>query len=175
MKRIILAAAAALSFATASAIATEYFTLAVPAGTTENPQAKTQPIDPSDVIQIVGAGGGTTSNIFVIVRMSDGTEVFLPRKDRSLNNEPIITGVESISISSRDNISRYVTWKVISTGAANAPTPSNVAVIPNDAEGDFEVVLESSVDLVTWTAANPGTFGGDTPRRFFRTRIVRKN
>ena len=63
-----------------------------------------------------------------------------------------------------------------STASNGGPNVSSqVAVIPNDANGQFEVILESSVDLVTWNVANPGTFGGDTPRRFFRTRIVRKN
>ena len=65
------------------------------------------------------------------------------------------------------------------TAAASPPATQNVssqvAVIPNDPNGQFEVILESSVDLVTWNVANPGTFGGDTPRRFFRTRIVRRN
>ena len=61
------------------------------------------------------------------------------------------------------------------TQSQSTSISSQVAVIPNDANGQFEVILESSVDLVTWNVANPGTFGGDTRRRFFRTRIVRKN
>ena len=70
----------------------------------------------------------------------------------------------------------FCVLKITRNGTVTNPSvPSNVAVIPNDANGQFEVILESSVDLVTWNVANPGTFGGDTPRRFFRTRIVRKN
>ena len=73
----------------------------------------------------------------------------------------------------------YAIWRTGgASGDVSAGTqtvPSNVAVIPNDANGRFEVMLESSVDLVTWNAANPGTFGGDTRRRFFRTRIGRRN
>ena len=61
------------------------------------------------------------------------------------------------------------------TAGATQNVSSQVAVIPNDPNGQFEVILESSVDLVTWNVAKPGTFGGDTPRRFFRTRIVRRN
>jgi len=34
------------------------------------------------------------------------------------------------------------------------------------------VILESSTDLVTWTQANPGTYGASTTKRFFRVRAV---
>ncbi len=58
--------------------------------------------------------------------------------------------------------------------AAPSVTPSNAAVIPVDASGTFTVILESSTDLITWTAANPGDYSGNTVKRFFRTRIVKK-
>lgn len=59
---------------------------------------------------------------------------------------------------------------------ANSPanaTPANAVVIPEDASGQYQVILESSTDLITWTAANPGNYGGSTEKRFFRTRIVK--
>ena len=58
--------------------------------------------------------------------------------------------------------------------ASPSVTPSNAAVIPVDANGTFTVILESSTDLITWTAANPGDYSGNTTKRFFRTRIVKK-
>ena len=51
--------------------------------------------------------------------------------------------------------------------------PPNTVVIPSDTNGPVTIVLESSVDLVTWTAANPGTYGTTTSNRFFRVRAVR--
>ncbi len=51
-------------------------------------------------------------------------------------------------------------------------TPSNTIVIPENASGTVEVVLESSVDLVDWTRANPGFYGSSTARRFFRLRAI---
>jgi hypothetical protein len=39
----------------------------------------------------------------------------------------------------------------------------NSPVILEDANGTFTVILESSTDLVTWTAANPGDYSGQTP------------
>jgi hypothetical protein len=53
--------------------------------------------------------------------------------------------------------------------------PANAVVIPEDAGGQYQVVLESSTDLLNWAVANPGTYGGSTQRRFFRTRILKLN
>lgn len=61
-----------------------------------------------------------------------------------------------------------------SVPAATAMVPSPSVVIPNDAEGQFEVILESSIDMITWTSALPGTYDGRNPNRFFRARIVKK-
>ena len=49
---------------------------------------------------------------------------------------------------------------------------SSAVVIPEDAAGPVNVVMESSTDLVTWVAANPGTYGASTARRFFRVRAI---
>jgi hypothetical protein len=68
----------------------------------------------------------------------------------------------------------YLITLEVTRPAAPSVTPSNAAVIPEDANGTFTVILESSTDLITWTAANPGDYAGNTVKRFFRTRIVKK-
>lgn len=68
----------------------------------------------------------------------------------------------------------YLITLEVTRPASPSVTPSNAAVIPVDANGTFTVILESSTDLVTWTAASPGDYSGNTVKRFFRTRIVRK-
>ena len=56
------------------------------------------------------------------------------------------------------------------------PTVSrNVAVIPEDVNGEYEVILESSTDMITWSPANPGNYGGNTAGRFFRIRMEKTN
>ena len=50
--------------------------------------------------------------------------------------------------------------------------PTNTVVIPTDASGPVEIILESSEDLITWTAATPGTYGSSAAKRFFRVRSV---
>ncbi len=82
----------------------------------------------------------------------------------------LITGVEWI----KPNPGNWCVVKVTPAIETVPATPANVAVIPEDATGQFEVILESSVDMITWSPANPGTYGGNTASRFFRTRIVRK-
>jgi len=53
-------------------------------------------------------------------------------------------------------------------------TASNPVGIPIEAGSTFQVILESSSDLVNWTPANPGDYSGTEVKRFFRTRIVKK-
>lgn len=53
--------------------------------------------------------------------------------------------------------------------------PLAAAVIPQDENGEYQVILESSTDTITWTLAEPGTYGGSTEKRFFRTRIIKTN
>ena len=56
------------------------------------------------------------------------------------------------------------------------PTVSrNVAVIPEDVNGEYEVILESSTDMITWSPANPGNYGGNIAGRFFRIRMEKTN
>lgn len=56
----------------------------------------------------------------------------------------------------------------------SAPSTSQTVVIPEDESGDVEIIMESSSDLVNWTAANPGTYNSaTTEKRFFRLRAVK--
>lgn len=50
--------------------------------------------------------------------------------------------------------------------------PSGTVVVPADATGPVRIVLESSIDLITWNDALPGTYASATQRRFFRVRAI---
>lgn len=66
-----------------------------------------------------------------------------------------------------------LTYRLYSNSAASAlDVPTSAVVIPADANGSVSIILESSVDMVTWTAALPGTYGSSTEKRFFRVRAV---
>jgi len=65
-----------------------------------------------------------------------------------------------------------LTYRLVDNISTTTTTPTSSVVIPTDATGPVKIVLESSTDLVTWTEANPGTYGASTTKRFFRVRAV---
>ena len=77
-------------------------------------------------------------------------------------------------ISGTADTKTFATFTLTRANAVPSVTPSNAVVIPNDATGTFQVILESSTDLITWTAASPGTYSGSLQQRFFRSRIVKQ-
>ena len=54
--------------------------------------------------------------------------------------------------------------------ATSTGIPSTAVVIPTNATGQVNIILESSTDLVTWVTATPGSYGAATQNRFFRVR-----
>ena len=65
-----------------------------------------------------------------------------------------------------------LTYRLVDNISTTATTPTSAVVIPTDATGPVKIILESSTDLVTWTEANPGSYGVSTTKRFFRVRAV---
>jgi hypothetical protein len=64
-------------------------------------------------------------------------------------------------------------YLIFSTESESQYIPSNAVVIPEDATGSVEIIMESSTDLINWAQANPGTYDSSHQRRFFRLRAVR--
>lgn len=60
------------------------------------------------------------------------------------------------------------------SGGANLLAPSSSVVVPSNATGDVDVLLEQSTDMITWTQCLPGTYNASTQKRFFRVRAVEK-
>lgn len=58
-------------------------------------------------------------------------------------------------------------------GSSSSISTSSV-VVPSNATGDVDVLLEQSTDLITWTQCLPGTYNASTQKRFFRVRAVEK-
>jgi hypothetical protein len=70
----------------------------------------------------------------------------------------------------------YVAIKIEPTPNLSGPSllPSNSIVIPDNTIGTVAVVLESSTDLVNWSAALPGDYSNTVSKRFFRIRATAK-
>jgi hypothetical protein len=58
------------------------------------------------------------------------------------------------------------------TSSGTSSIPSTAVVIPQDATGPVQIILESSRDLINWNAATPGTYGSNATNRFFRVRAI---
>jgi hypothetical protein len=84
----------------------------------------------------------------------------------------IQVGVDNTNTYYLTPISVYATVQVTD----NEPqfSPSTAVVIPSDATGPVQIVLESSPDLVNWTSVLPGTYGSSATNRFFRVRAIRQ-
>jgi hypothetical protein len=85
------------------------------------------------------------------------------------------TGLTNITVNSFGN-PNWATFQITTPASANVVSnyvPADAIVIPASATGNVQIILESSTDLVNWTAANPGTYGASSAtNRFFRVRAV---
>jgi hypothetical protein len=63
---------------------------------------------------------------------------------------------------------------VTSTNFVNTTISLSSVVVPSNATGDVDVLLEQSTDMITWTQCLPGTYSASTQKRFFRVRAVEK-
>lgn len=84
----------------------------------------------------------------------------------------VVTGLTNIQVGSVG----WVTFQVATPGCSTIVSnyiPADAVVIPSSATGNVEIILESSSDLVNWSAANPGIYGASSAtNRFFRVRAV---
>jgi hypothetical protein len=136
---------------------------------------------PSNVVaQVVFAGGSEEAAFSITIQ---GVNILLPTEnDGSFRALPIITGPATISITNRflpAQGASVFACTIQTSPATLIPTnsvpfvPSTAVVIPADNGGPVTIILESSVDLVNWTPALPGTYGTSTSNRFFRVRAQR--
>ncbi|MGD0251248.1 MAG: hypothetical protein ABSC01_00965 [Verrucomicrobiota bacterium] len=83
----------------------------------------------------------------------------------------IATGMTNVSISGG-----WATFQITTPTTATVISnyvPADAIVIPASATGNVQIILESSPDLVNWTAASPGIYGASAgTNRFFRVRAA---
>ncbi len=87
------------------------------------------------------------------------------------------TGLTNIFVSNNNGgIPAWATFQITTPTTATVVSnyiPADAIVIPASATGNVQIILESSPDLVNWTAANPGTYGASAgTNRFFGVRAV---
>ena len=144
-------------------------------------------IESGETAKLIGWWSTSDEKIQVsAMYVKDGKTILIPMqasKDSKEMSYPTIVGPADIHMFSSYErgyapsiLLHYDLQKTSTTssGGSTSNLPSNTVVIPTDASGPVEIIMESSKDLVNWTRAEPGTYGADTPKRFFRVRAVVK-
>jgi len=86
----------------------------------------------------------------------------------------LVVGPATITLcATNSGVAQTLSFCTIQTTSSYSFTPSSSVIIPNDGGGPVTIILESSTDLINWTAANPGTYGTTSSNRFFRVRAER--
>ena len=117
-----------------------------------------------------------SSWITVSIKGSPGPSVYYGgNTSGTMSNLPTVVGPATITLWATNSETLYMPtcFCTIQTTSSTSFTPSTAVVIPNDGGSPVTVILESSVDLVNWTPALPGTYGTTTSNRFFRVRAQR--
>jgi hypothetical protein len=137
---------------------------------------------PTNVVaQIISACCKPVVNAYIMISITDTTTTsnvtayYSGSATGTVADLPItVVGPATISLCSTNNAGgQMLSFCTIQTSPSYALMPSCSVVIPNDAGGPVNVILESSTDLINWTAANPGTYGTTSSNRFFRVRAQR--
>lgn len=186
-----------LRFSTAAVLLVVFFMRSIPAKadtltmTVElmpdaNTSAKTFTVPSNTVAQVLSAHCRTFGPYWqssIILEVNGRTAGYAGSESGVVSNlPPVLVGPAKITLSATWNGSWFPSFSnqlflcTIQTTPATSSlsfTPSSSVVIPNDGGGPVTIILESSTDLISWTAANPGTYGTTSSNRFFRVRAQR--
>jgi hypothetical protein len=87
----------------------------------------------------------------------------------------IFTGLTNLILSA-GAVTIYAVFQITTPATGNVISnyvPADAVVIPSSVTGNVQIILESSTDLLNWTAANPGTYSAaSATNRFFRVRAA---
>jgi len=85
----------------------------------------------------------------------------------------VVAGPRTVSVVVPNNASLVCSYRLKTNGeVATQNVATQVVVIPQNATAPADIILESSTDLITWTAALPGSYSPAGSNRFFRVRLV---
>ncbi|MDP0497822.1 MAG: hypothetical protein Q7Q73_16595 [Verrucomicrobiota bacterium JB024] len=164
MKTLLRFALIPLAFLTANVLSAEVITLK---------SGSSYQVPPGKVAEIVslmsddGAVAMTIDGLSVNVptATATGTVAVLPIYIAEGHTIVLTSGTKDIVTLKEDDAYLY-------EKEATTTTPSNAVVIPTSSTGNYDVVLEGSADMVSWTPITPGTYdASSTTLRFFRVRV----
>lgn len=123
-----------------------------------------------------GSSGTTDTGTLKV----NGIEVYIAPINFSNANKPpvvspsfVVAGPLTVSVVVRSNVALVCSYRLNTNGqVATQNVASQTVVIPQNAAAPADIILESSTDLITWTAAVAGSYSPATSNRFFRVRLV---
>ena len=86
------------------------------------------------------------------------------------NNLSAIYGPCIVSFENTSTSARYIEYQI--TVPEIETSPMNIISLPEDNNGDVELLVESSTDLQSWTPVYSGSAGTSNNAAFFRTRLI---
>ncbi|HEV7923731.1 MAG TPA: hypothetical protein VGR14_00135 [Verrucomicrobiae bacterium] len=148
-------------------------------------------VQTNQTVSLIGfdwSDANLSSGVSLAGQFADGTQLRLLPANGTIGpfaNQAVVTGLTNFTLSFLSNPASnqppvWATFKISAPPCTNASTlvisnyvPADAIVIPASATGNVDVILESSPDLVNWTAANPGVYGPSAAtNRFFRVRAA---
>ena len=144
----------------------------------------TRNVNATDLVEVVGTNKnnyGTADSL--VLNFADGAstalvlrgkEVGSPYSDMAGNS---FTGLTSVSLSIEGSVGPVnlpcVTLKITPADEIGATPPGAESVLPENTTGDFNVVVESSDDLVNWMVFSSQVISAATSKKFYRTRMIK--
>jgi hypothetical protein len=129
----------------------------------------------TDIIEVVGLPSTTGSTgSWGVYKTVEGTEQFW-----HLRNEPRqwlgttetgITRIRFFKGNSPDGDG--ITLKITNASEVNKVGPTSVLLLPENSQGNYDLLIESSLDCNSWLAFHSQTVASNTAKRFFRVRIT---
>jgi hypothetical protein len=162
-------------------------TLAIPAGALEHVtltgSTPTKAVSAGSLVEVVGTNKNNDGNIeFLRFTFADGasTKMALRGKESGQFNDMkgnAFTGLTAVTLEQANGTpapNTSVTLKITPANEIGTTPAGAVLVLPENSTGDYDVVIESSDDLVNWGTVITQVVDGATSKNFFRARIIKK-
>ena len=165
--------ATTIALATA-ATALEHVTL------TGNTPSKT--VASSSIVEVVGTNKNNDGNVeYLKLTFADGAvnRMVLRGKESGQFTDMrgnTFSGLTAVALEQANGTpapNTCVTLKITPASEIGATPPGAVLVLPENSTGDYEVIIQSSDDLVSWTNVISHHVNATSAPNFFRARIVK--
>jgi hypothetical protein len=131
-----------------------------------------------DLIKIIDWGGnGNITAWTEVAQSSEGPFIVLGIEEGSFLGPGLIRFYVRHNSGNRPAGFAFSTYAIVRSGSSVSAYSDQTGnlVIPENASGPVQVILEQSSDMLNWVSANPGTYDPAEGKRFFRLRAVINN